>query len=158
MLPLPADAAAMAVYQHALVAVDLGPDSEELVRKALAVAAAFGARLSLAHVVEYVPAEPTGEALLPPPVELEPELARGAENQLAELAAAAGASDAERHVVIGTIAGDLARLAEDKHADLLITGAHERHGLLFFASGTERSLLKHASCDVLVVRLQRAQH
>lgn len=147
----------MAVYRHVLAAVDLGPDSEALVRKAVAVAGCFDARLSLAHVVEYVPAEPTGEALLPPPVELEPELARGAERQLAELAQTAGAGGAERHVVIGTIAGDLARLAEDKQVDLLITGAHERHGLLFFAGGTERSLLKHASCDVLVVRLQRAQ-
>lgn len=147
----------MAVYRHVLAAVDLGPDSEALVRKAVAVAKCFDARLSLAHVVEYVPAEPTGEALLPPPVELEPELARGAERQLAELAERTGAGNAKRHVIIGSIAGDLARLAEDKKADLLLTGAHERHGLLFFAGGTERSLLRHASCDVLVVRLERPQ-
>jgi len=143
----------MAVYKHILAAVDLGPDSKDLVRKAMAVAQDFGARLSLAHVVEYVPAEPTGEALMPPPVTLEPELQRGAERQLAELAEATGAGDAERHVVVGTIAGDLARIAAEQGADLLIAGAHERHGLLFFAGGTERSLLRHAGCDVLVVRL-----
>jgi len=143
----------MAVYKHILAAVDLGPDSAALVRKAIAVAGDFGARLSLAHIVEYVPAEPTGEALLPPPVTLEPELKRGAERQLAELADRVGAADAERHVVVGTIAGDLARMAEEKGADLLLTGAHERHGLLFFTGGTERSLLRHAGCDVLVVRL-----
>ncbi len=143
----------MATYRHVLVAVDLGPDSEALVRKALSVAADFGARVSLAHVVEYVPAEPTGEALLPPPVALEPELAHGAERQLAELAERVGAMNADRRVIVGTIAGDLARLAEEEGADLLLAGAHERHGLLFFAGGTERSLLRHAGCDILVVRL-----
>ena len=143
----------MSLYNHLLAAVDLGADSECLVRKALALSHDLGAQLSLAHVVEYVPAEPTGEALLPPPVALEPELQRGAEHQLEELAKTVGATSAERFVVVGTIATDLVRLAQDQGVDLLVIGAHERHGLLFFTRGTERSLLRHASCDVLVIRL-----
>lgn len=144
----------MAIYSHVLAAVDLGPDSESLAKHAVAVAANFGARLSLAHVVEYVMAEPAGETLMPPPLSLEPELVKGAERELAALAAKTGAGDAQRHVAVGGIGAELARLASELQVDLLVTGAHERHGLAFLlASGTERSLLKHASCDLLVVRL-----
>lgn len=143
----------MAVYSHVLAAVDLGPDSEALVRRAAAVATAFGARLSLAHVVEYVMAEPAGEVLVPPPMSLEPELARGAETRLAALAERAGAPTAARHIAIGNISAELDRLVEELHADLLISGAHERHGFAIFVGHTERSLLRHTGCDVLVVRL-----
>ncbi|HEX5313320.1 MAG TPA: universal stress protein [Gammaproteobacteria bacterium] len=147
----------MAGYTHVLAAVDLGADSELLVARALAVAQRFEARLSLAHVVEYVLAEPAGETLLPPPMSLEPELASGAELQLAEFAARAGAGEADRHVAVGSIPAELSRLVEDLGVDLLIAGAHERHWLAFFASGTERSLLKRVACDVLVVRLPKSR-
>lgn len=143
----------MALYSHLLAAVDLGPDSEGLVRRAVTLAKLCEARLSLAHIVEYVLAEPAGEVLLPPPMSLEPELARSAENQLTALAERAGAGDTDRHVAIGAISTELSRLVAELKADLLVSGAHERHGVAIFAGHTERSLLKHAACDVLVVRL-----
>lgn len=152
-MPSPNPIAAMALYSHVLAAVDLGPDSEALVRRAVAVAELLDAKLDLAHVVEYVLAEPAGEVLLPPPMSLEPELAHSAENQLAELAKRVGAESAAQHVAIGSIAAELARLVSELTVDLLVTGAHERHGVAIFAGHTERSLLKLADCDVLVVRL-----
>lgn len=145
----------MSVYTHILVAVDLTPDSAELIRKAKDIAERNEARLSLAHVVEYLPVEPTGEALMPAPQDLEQELLEGARRQLDELAETHGAGDSPRHVVMGHTARDLARLVEEYNADLLVAGAHERHGLSLLAGGTERSLLRHAPCDVLVVRLQK---
>ncbi|MGH8427669.1 MAG: universal stress protein [Gammaproteobacteria bacterium] len=145
----------MDTYSHILAAVDLTADSEALVRRTVAIANRFEARLSLAHVVEYVLAEPAGETLLPPPISLEPELASGAERQLAELAVQAGATNADRHVAVGSIPAELSRLVAELKADLLITGAHERHWLALFTGGTERSLLKHAPCDVLVIRLRK---
>ncbi len=147
----------MTAYSHLLAAVDLGTDSEALVRRAVGVAADFGARLSLAHVVEYLPAEPAGEALLPATAELEPELVNGAERQLAELAARAGCGDALQHVAVGNIPSELARIAEDLGVDLLVTGAHEHRGIFFFAGGTERSLLKRVGCDILVIRLRKGE-
>lgn len=145
----------MAIYSHLLAAVDLGADSEALVRQARGVAADFGARLSLAHVVEYLPADPAGEALLQSAAELEPELVQGAERQLEEIAARAGCSDSDRHVAVGNIPIELARLAQELGADLLVTGAHEHRGIFFFAGGTERSLLKRVDCDLLVIRLHK---
>ncbi len=145
----------MPLYSNVLVAVDLMPDSADLIRKAAEIAARNDARLSLAHVVEYMPVEPTAEVLLPPTQDLEPELLEGAERQLADVAEACGVGKAPRHVVLGNTARDLARLIEENHIDLLVAGAHERHGLSLLAGGTERSLLKHAPCDVLVVRLKK---
>jgi len=147
----------MPLYANVLVAVDLTPDSADLIRKAAEIAARNDARLSLAHVVEYMPVEPTAEVLLPPTQDLEPELLEGAERQLSEVAVACGVGKSARHVVLGNTARDLARLIEENNIDLLIAGAHERHGLSLFAGGTERSLLKHAPCDVLVVRLKKPE-
>jgi universal stress protein A len=144
----------MSAYSHLLVAVDLSTDSPALLKRAIAIADDFGAGLSLAHAVEYLPAEPSGEAMFPDSAELEPELIKGAEKQLAEFAARAGAKEASRHVVVGNIPSELARLAEELGADLLVSGAHEKHGIFSFAGGTERSLLKRANCDLLVIRLK----
>lgn len=144
----------MSIYTHVLVAVDLAPDSVELIRKAKEIASRNDAPLSLAHVVEYLPVEPTGEVLMPPSQDLEPELLEGARRQLDELATANGVGDCTRHVVLGNTARDLARLIEEHGVDLLVVGAHERHGLSLLVGGTERSLLRHAPCDVLVVRLK----
>lgn len=144
----------MPLYSNVLVAVDLTPDSADLIRKAAEIASRNDARLSLAHVVEYLPVEPTGEVLMPASQDLEPELLEGAQRQLEQVAEACGVAGAPRHVVLGSTARDLARLIEENHFDLLVAGAHERHGLSLFAGGTERSLLKHAPCDVLVVRLK----
>lgn len=144
----------MASYSHLLVAVDLGTDTEALLERALALAKTFDARLSLAHAVEYLPADPAGDAMLAPAEGLEPELVKGAEKQLAEFATRAGAENASRHIVIGSIPTELARLAEELDADLLVTGAHEHRGIFFFGGGTERAFLKRVACDILVVRLK----
>lgn len=144
----------MSAYSHLLVAVDLGTGCDALIRRAAHIAGLSNARLSLAHVVEYLPAEPAAEAMLPPSQELEPELVKGAEKQLTEFAARAGAADASLHIAVGNIPSELARLAEDLDVDLVVAGAHEKRGIFFFSGGTERALLKRVGCDVLTIRLK----
>jgi universal stress protein A len=141
-------------YSHLLVAVDLGTDSDTLIKRAARIAELCQARLSLAHVVEYLPAEPAGEAMLPPSQELEPELVKGAEKQLQEFAARADAEKASLHIAVGNIPSELARLADDLGVDLVVAGAHEKRGIFSFTGGTERALLKRVGCDVLTIRLK----
>ena len=45
----------MQTYKHLLLAVDFAPDSELVVERAFALKALFEARLSLIHVVDYLP-------------------------------------------------------------------------------------------------------
>ncbi len=142
----------MASYRNILSAVDLSPASEPLVRRATDLADRFGASLALLHVVEYVPVEPMGEALLPS-VELRDELVEAAQKKLDVLATRCGASGAARHVRIGNTKAEIVHVAHELSADLIVLGAHERHGLAILVNRTEDTVLHAAPCDVLAVRI-----
>lgn len=141
------------IYQHLLIAVDLTEASEKVANRALALAERCDARLSLVHVVEYVPVDPAGEALLPPPVNMEDELMDAARQRLDALAGKLNLPDCRRHVVLGNIKTEVARIASENAVDLIVLGSHERHGLQLLLGSTERSVLSAAPCDVLAVRL-----
>jgi nucleotide-binding universal stress UspA family protein len=63
----------------------------------------------------------------------------------------------ETLVLWGNPAIDICRIAEERHADLIVTSTHGRTGLahLFMGSVAER-VVRHAPCSVLVVRAQHA--
>lgn len=140
-------------YQQILLALDLREQSENVGRRACALADATGAKLTLLHVVEFIPVDPAGEALLPPPVNLEEELVASAQQRLETLAGKLGIPDAPRRIEIGTIKSEIVRVANDIGADLIVLGGYERHGLALLLGSTESSILNAAPCDVLAVRL-----
>lgn len=140
-------------YRRIIAAVDLGEHSNLVLARAREVASASaGAQLRVMHIVEYVPVEPMGEALLPA-VNIEEELVSGARTRLAEMARAAGLEDAEQHVIGGTIKAELLRASREWPADLVVLGSRERHGLALIVNQTEDAVLHAAPCDVLAVRL-----
>jgi universal stress protein A len=139
-------------YQRILAALDLGEHSKLVLARAKDMAGVTGAQLKLMHVVEYVPVEPMGEALLPA-VSIEEELVAGARTRLAELARSAGLERAEQQVIAGTIKSELLRAAREWPADLVVLGSRERHGLALIVNQTEDAVLHAAPCDVLAVRL-----
>ena len=141
------------LYRHILLVVDLSDDSHAVGARARAVAAACGARVSLLHVVEFVPVEPLGETLLPA-VEIEEDIVKHAEARLATLALAIGMPDAPRRVATGNTKTEIVRAAADVGADLVVLGSRERHGLSILVNFTEDSVLHAAPCDVLAVRLR----
>lgn len=143
----------MTAYRNILLVVDLSDDSATIGRRALAVAQACDARLSLLHVVEYVPVEPMGETLLPA-VQIEEELVTRAADRLTVLARELGIADAPRHVATGNIKAEIVRAAEEQQADLIVLGCRERHGLSILVNFTEDTVLHASPCDVLAVRLR----
>ena len=54
----------MPEYKKILLVVDLSDDSQVVGERAKAIAACYKSSITLLHVVEYVPVEPMGEALL----------------------------------------------------------------------------------------------
>lgn len=144
----------MSIYKKILLVVDLTEDSETIGARAKAVAAAFGSQIEILHVVEYVPVEPMGEALLPA-VQVEDELVARAKQRLAELANKLGLSDRPQMIETGNIKGEIVRAAKESNADLVVMGARERHGLAILLNFTEDTILHEAGCDVLAVRLKR---
>ena len=144
----------MADYNKILVAVDLSEDSTIVTQRAKACASRMDAELTLVHVVEYVPVEPMGEALLPA-VQIEDELVESARNRLKSLAEANGLGDAQRWVEVGSIKSEVVRVAKEQKVDLIILGSHERHGIAIMLNFTEDTVLHAAPCDVLAIRLDK---
>jgi len=145
----------MAVYGRILLVVDLSDDSLAIGRRAQALAASLGAEVELQHVVEFVPVEPLGETLLPAVQVLEEQLVR-ARQRLAALAAQLGLPGAACHVESGNVKSEIVRAARERHADLIVLGSRERHGLSILVNLTEDTVLHAAPCDVLAMRAGRS--
>ncbi len=145
----------MREYKKILLAVDVTEGSEQIAERARDIAGRYGAEVILMHVVEYVPVEPMGEALLPA-VQIEGELIERATRRIAELAQKTGLAQAERIVQAGNIKAELVRLATDRGVDLIVLGSRERHGLSIMFNQTEDTILHSAPCDVLAVRWKKA--
>ncbi len=146
----------MREYRNILLCLDLTDDSEKIAERAKDVAARYGARIALLHVVEYVPVEPMGEALLPA-VQIEGELIERAKKRMEELAANMALQSSERTVIAGNIKAEVVRVAREHASDLIIIGSRERHGMSILFNFTEDTVLHAAPCDVLAVRLMRSE-
>ena len=140
----------MSSYKKILLVVDLSDDSQVIGQRAKSFAG--DASITLLHVVEYVPVEPMGEALLPT-VQIESELVDRARKKLAELAQHLSLEHCEQLVETGSIKAEIIRAAQRKASDLIVLGSRERHGLAILLNFTEDTILHAAPCDVLAVRL-----
>ena len=141
------------MYRRLLLVVDLTDDSRAVGARAVEVAKACGAEIALLHVVEYVPAEPMGETLLPA-VEIEQELVKRAGERLRALAVDLGIASAACRVESGNTKAEIVRAASEGGHDLVVIGSRERHGLSILVNLTEDTILHAAPCDVLAVRLR----
>jgi universal stress protein A len=142
----------MADYKKILLVVDLSDDSQIIGERAKAVAASSQADITLLHVVEYVPVEPMGEALLPT-VQIESELVGRARTKLGELSRRLSLEHCRQLVETGSIKAEIIRTAQKLGSDLIVLGSRERHGLAILLNFTEDTILHAAPCDVLAVRL-----
>lgn len=140
-------------YKKILLAVDLSDDSRRIVERAKDIAKCYDSAITLLHVVEYVPVEPMGEALLPT-VQIESELVDRARTKLRELAEQLSLSQVPQLVETGSIKAEIIRTAQRTGADLIVLGSRERHGLAILLNFTEDTILHSAPCDVLAIRLQ----
>ena len=143
----------MSDYRKILLVVDLSDDSQVVGERAKAIAASYGgSQITLLHVVEYVPVEPMGEALLPT-VQIEGELVARARTRLTELAQRLSLTGSVQLVETGSIKSEIIRTAQRLGVDLIVLGSRERHGLAILLNFTEDTVLHAAPCDVLAVRL-----
>jgi universal stress protein A len=140
------------MYRELLVAIDLSADSEAIARRSLALAAGWGARVRLLHVVGFMPVEPMGESLVPV-AHIDDRVVAEARRGLAELAELLGVPAERAQVVVGAVKVEILRAAREGQADLIVLGARERHGLSILLHRTEDSVLHGAACDVLALRV-----
>jgi nucleotide-binding universal stress UspA family protein len=143
------------VIRHILAPTDFSQYSKTAVAYAFEFAKAFGAKLSLLHVVEMPPYPVEGYA--PPSLAatyLE-ELERQAAEEISRLLADADAATVEvaRLVVMGTAYRTIIDTAEAEQVDLIVMATAGRTGLsrLVMGSVAER-VVRTASCPVLTMR------
>jgi universal stress protein A len=140
------------MYNKILVLTDLSTEASLIIQRAKLVAEGQAARLYLLHVVEYLPLEPMGEAVLPP-VQMEAELLARAKTQMAQLASEWGVPADQQIVTVGSTKAETQQTAQKLGVDLIVVGNHERHGLKALVNFTEDAVLHTAPCDVLAVHL-----
>ena len=143
----------MGRYQKVLVLLDLSHGSERVLSAGRELAAQSNAAIVALHVVDYTPLEPLGESMMPS-VTVERELADSSRKRLEELIAGGGAANVTPRVEIGNTKSEILRVAQEEHADLIVLGSRERHGIAILVNFTEDTVLHAAHCDVLAVRLK----
>jgi universal stress protein A len=143
------------VYRHILLAVDFAPETESVISRAQQLRDQCAARLSLLHVVEYLPMAYSGDLVMPEDFDLERELVEVAKRQMDLLGSRLGVpSGGDRRIESGGTGRTILRIAEEIEVDLIVLGSHGRHGLAVLLGSTARTVLNGAACDVLAVRIR----
>jgi universal stress protein A len=140
-------------YKKILVLLDLTESNEQVAAAGKEMAAHSDAALVVLHVVEFVPAEPMGESLIPT-VQIEDDLIQRSRVKLDELASRLGLQQASLRVETGNVKTEILRVAQEESADLIVVGSRQRHGLGVLVNFVEDTVLHAARCDVLAVRLK----
>jgi nucleotide-binding universal stress UspA family protein len=137
-----------------LVGVDLSPSSHEILRAAVEMAARSPTELHMVHVMPLAPAEMLGASRADRELQYATQIEQARE-RLDRLAMEVPSS-VERiagHLRVGSPDVEIAQLASDIGADLVVVGTHGRRGWdrLMLGSVAE-SLVRHAPCPVLTFR------
>lgn len=142
-------------YTHVLIAIDFSAGAARIAARGAEIARQNGARVTLLHVVDYLPPLGFADDLLPSPALLvdEEELIKRGRSSLDAFAKKEKFSDdIPRHVTLGAPKQEIVDFAAAQGADLIVLGSHGRHGLGRLLGSTASAVLNHAACDVLAVR------
>ncbi|EPJ76379.1 universal stress protein [Pseudomonas sp. CFII64] len=144
-------------YEHILVAVDLTEECSPVLARGREVAVRNGAKLSLVHIVEPMAMAFGGDV----PMDLSQlqqqqfDQAKDKLKALKENYPEVNVGDA--HLVYGQPRQEIHELARKENCDLIVVGSHGRHGLALLLGSTANDVLHGAPCDVLAVRLKKAE-
>jgi len=144
----------MREVKRILVPIDFSPDAEHALDLALGLLKHDDSMLVLLHVVEEM-SYAADLALTSPPEPVVKQVARRAEVALESLAkrVVPGGVRWAARVAIGRPAGEIARIAEEEKADMIVMGTLGLTGLthMLVGSVTEK-VVRTAPCPVLTVR------
>lgn len=145
----------MSNYSHILAAVDFSAAADIVLSKAHEIAQRNNAKLSLLHVVEYMPPIDTAfDPMLAGNWMLgEDTLVDNARQSLLKFSERHGLNDVELEVQLGTPKQEITRYVEENKCDLVVMGSHGRHGLNILLGSTANAVLHAMPCDILTVKI-----
>lgn len=141
------------MYQHILLTTELNNQSIVVEDKAAAIQKLTGAKLSIIHVIEPLPAiYSVGEAVLSFNYQDTQELLKKNVNErLESVKERLNISDAVIAVEEGLVSDEVMLYSERGGVDLIVAGSHGRHGSKRLLGSSVNSILHCAKCDVLAV-------
>jgi universal stress protein A len=141
-------------YRHVLLAADLSEQSAYVARQAKHLAQTFHANLSVIHVLDNIPMPDIAYGtVVPLDQDSSYEMLEAEKSKLTQLCDELGVELRCRWLVWGVPGEEIVRIAGQERADLIIVGSHGRHGLGLLLGSTANSVLHHAKCDIMAVRL-----
>jgi universal stress protein A len=147
----------MANYGKILLAVDFYELNSQMTLRALDVVDKFGSELSIIHVVEPASmSDPVYGVVMPFDFDLTGQMVEAARVRLAKMAENLGVPRDRQWVEVGSPKAEIVRVAAEQSIDLIVIGTHGRHGIAVLLGSTASSVVHHAGCDVLTVRLRDA--
>ena len=91
---------------------------------------------------------------MPFEIDLTEQMVSVAKTRIGSLGEQLGVPEDHRLVEVGSAKVEIVRIADEQGADLIVLGSHGRHGVGLLLGSTASSVIHHASCDVLAVRLK----
>jgi len=148
----------MSGYETVIAAVDLTPESAQVLAQARAQAG--DGALHVVHAVHPVTQSYGGFGVAGMGGEFSAELAglerravEEAGKRLEAIAAQWDVAEGACHAVVGNAASEIQRIASEVGARLIVVGSHGRHGLGLLLGSTANAVLHGAKLDVLAVRV-----
>jgi universal stress protein A len=147
----------VATYQQVLIASTLADNSIKLCEVGHELATLYKAQLSIVHIVEHLPLMYAGgDFSLPLDPRLETELADEARDKLSKLCQHYGIPQKDQYVIIGDKKEEIKHFVSEHHIDLLILGAHPKHGFDYLLGSTTEGILNKLPCDILAIKIEES--
>ena len=141
-------------YQKILLALELNPESDDLLlKKAQEFSEAGHRQLYLIHAVEHL--NNYGLAYgISAGVDVEEMLMGQAKKSMTEIGARFNIPPTQQITKIGPAKFVILEEAKQLGVDLIVVGSHGRHGVRLLLGSTANAILHGAMCDVLAVRVK----
>jgi universal stress protein A len=144
----------MKQYQHLLLPTDLTDASEPAAERADMIVKLTGAKLTILHIVDYVPPQWVANEL-PEEFATESALMDRAQAHMSGWMRKFKLEAAGRRIATGSPKKLIVEIAKEIGADLIVMGTHGDRGLARIVGSTARGVLHDAPCDVLVVHMNK---
>ena len=143
-------------YQHILIASDSCEVDNKVLQRALLLQKLCQAKISVIHVLEHVPVD-IPAAVAPPEGEDKVEwMKQMAVEKLSENCSTLALAVEQLIVETGLVKPAVIETAKNLEIDLIIVGAHERHGLALLTGSITDGVIHASPCDVLAVHSEKA--
>lgn len=145
------------MYRKVLVGLDLSQESQQVMERARSLVAA-DSEIHIVYVFEPVDAVYFGVVPYAPVMggadSFEDSVRSEMRNRLNDLGQKYQIPEPARHLITGSPAAEMRRLADEQGFDLIVVGTHGRAGVQLLLGSTANAVLHGAQCDVLAVRIQ----